>query len=177
MNGGEYLSNEWYNKYWLTLSATGGYLNKPRLFDTLHPGTKTHSDLDLCSPNESCGGPGKGEGGKPDAVGANCEPLGNVLIIQEPNDNVQIPDDNVDGGVITFRFENAHPVRVKSIGLHDIDYKSFLRVKSSKSGKIYSSDIPVPMLGDNSVQVRPAGNLQTCFLRLTQFSCFSHYRK
>lgn len=155
LNGGDYLSNEWYDKYGLTLSATGGYLNKPRLFDTLHPGTKSHGDPDLGSPNERCpsGGPGKGEGGEPDAVGANCEPLGNVLIIQEQNDRLDIPDDNVDGGVITFHFEK--PVRVKKIGLLDIDYESFLRVKTSKSGKVSSSDIPVPMLGDNSVQVRP----------------------
>jgi hypothetical protein len=41
-------------------------------------------------------------GGGPTKPGANCDPLGNVLIIQEPGSDC--PDDNVDGGMIVFDF-------------------------------------------------------------------------
>lgn len=152
--GGDYLSNEWYNAYGLMLSATGGLSNKPRLFDTSHPGTTKLGDPDLGTPNQRCsgGGPGVGEGGEPKEPGENCEPLGNVLIIQEDNDHPEVPDDNVDGGTMTFKFDD--PVRVTKIGLLDIDYKSYLTVKTSNSG---SFDIPIPMLGDNSVQTVDIG--------------------
>jgi hypothetical protein len=55
---------------------------------------------------------------------ANCEPLGNVLIIQEDNCCPEILDDNVDGGVITFFF--SEPQHIKSIGLLDVHYESCL---------------------------------------------------
>ena len=152
LKGGMYLEREWYNEYGLTLSASGGLSNKPRLFDSSHPGTKKFGDPDLGSPNKRCpgGGPGIGRGGVPDACGANCKPLGNVLIIQEDNYYPDIPDDNVNGGVITFHFDK--PLRVTEIGLLDIDEKSFIRVETLDSGKTTTSDITVPMLGDNSVQ-------------------------
>ena len=146
-----YLERE-YNEYGLTLSASGGISKKPRLFDTSHPGTDKFGDPDLGSPNKRCpgGGPGAGEGGEPDSHGANCKPLGNVLIIQEDNDRPDIPDDNVNGGVITFHFDKT--LKGTKMGLLDIDYKSFISVKTSDAGKTTSSDIPIPMLGDNSVQ-------------------------
>lgn len=117
LKGGDYyLSNEWYNTYGLSLSATGGLGNKPPLFNTSDIGTHKYGDPDLGSPNECCPnpGPGRGEGGEPGTPGANCEPLGNVLIIQEDNRRPEIPDDNVDGGVITFIF--SEPWHIKSIG-------------------------------------------------------------
>ena len=147
-NGGEYVDEEWLD-YGFTLTASGGLSNKPRLFDTSTPGTNKFGDPDLGSPNKRCSpsGPGKGEGGEPGSPGANCEPLGNVLIIQEENTRPDIPDDNVDGGIITFHFDK--PQRVAKIGLLDIDYKSFLTVTTLDSSPF---DIAIPMLGDNSVQ-------------------------
>jgi len=84
--GGKYVEKEW-AAYGLTLSATGGFLDFPRLFDTSDIGNPNFGDADLGSPNERCtpSGPGVGEGGEPGEPGENCVPQGNVLIIQEDN--------------------------------------------------------------------------------------------
>jgi hypothetical protein len=50
----------------------------------------------LCNPS----GLGNGSGGHQGAARKNCKPLGNVLIIQEANDDMSIPDDNQSGGTI-----------------------------------------------------------------------------
>lgn len=93
---GAYIGDNEYTKYGLTMTASGGLGTLPRLFDTANPGGQDgFGDKDLGAPNRHCtpSGPGKGEGGEPDEVGANCNPLGNVLIVQEPNDHPEIPDD------------------------------------------------------------------------------------
>ena len=82
LEAGMYLSDQYYDDYGLLLSATGGFGTEPRLFDSANPG----DDVDLGAPNENCvdgPGPGVGEGGEPGKPGVNCNPLGNVLIIQE----------------------------------------------------------------------------------------------
>ena len=81
------------------------------------------------TPNSHCpqGGPGEGVGGMPGAEGENCEFLGNVLIIQEPNDDVSIPDDNVDGGVIFFDFTTPAQY-IYDMRFIDIDYASSITV-------------------------------------------------
>jgi hypothetical protein len=81
------VENEW-NEFGFRLSANGGVGKKPHLFDTANPGTEQ-----LGSPNERCdgGGPGIGEGGEPATLGANCNPLGTVVIIQERNKRLDIP--------------------------------------------------------------------------------------
>lgn len=61
-------------------------------------------------------GPGRGIGGAPGQPGENCEPLRNVLIIQE--EDKEAPDDNLGGGRICFEFTT--PTDVKSVGLLDI---------------------------------------------------------
>jgi hypothetical protein len=92
---GEYVEYEW-AKFGLVLSASGGVGDRPRLFDTANPRCEngTGGDPDLGAPNRECdppGGPGKGAGGAPDGDGPNCDPLGNVLIVQEPG--ADCPDD------------------------------------------------------------------------------------
>ncbi len=79
---GLYVENEW-NEFGFRLSVNGGVGKKPRLFDTANSGMEQLGDPDRGSPNERCdgGGPGISEGGEPDTLGANCNPLGNVLII------------------------------------------------------------------------------------------------
>jgi hypothetical protein len=75
---------------------------KVRLFDSLNP---TGNDDDLGSPNMRCspsGRPGKGKGGELGMEGENCEPLGNVLIIQEGTKAK--PNDNSHGGITHFDF-------------------------------------------------------------------------
>ena len=87
---GAYIGQNEYAAFGLTISASGGLGTLPRLFDTANPGGKDgYGDPDLGAPNERCngGGPGWGEGGEPDGAGPNCNPLGNVLIVQEPNDH------------------------------------------------------------------------------------------
>ncbi|KAI2489481.1 hypothetical protein MHU86_25121 [Fragilaria crotonensis] len=54
---GAYVKNEWFNKYGLTVTATGGYSpnNMARVFDTSNPGTLENGDPDLgTSPNSAC---------------------------------------------------------------------------------------------------------------------------
>ena len=105
---GDYVKYEWYDEYGLIIDATsnyGGYTpdGMARIYDTELPNTE---DPDLASPNEKCPkpGPGVGNGGTPNKPGANCEPQGNVLIIQEENKHHK-PDDNAYGGTISFTFE------------------------------------------------------------------------
>ena len=80
------MSDEWI-ELGLVLNASGGVGTLPRLFDTFNPRGPNGSggDADLGSPNESCPvpGPGIGQGGALGEIGENCEPLGNVLIVQE----------------------------------------------------------------------------------------------
>ena len=61
-------------------------------------------DPDLGAPNEACpgGGPGVGAGGSPASDFPNCDPIGNVLMIQNENDSE--PDDSPDGGCIVIEF-------------------------------------------------------------------------
>jgi hypothetical protein len=76
------------------------------IFDTSNIlGSGPGFDPDLGSPNKECpgGGPGEGAGGQPGAAFPNCEPQGNVLIIQDPAVTDR-PNDNVSGGCIVFVF-------------------------------------------------------------------------
>jgi len=149
MPGGEvvepglYVSDEWVD-YGMLLTSTDG--KKVRLFDSLNP---TGNDDDLGSPNMRCspsGGPGKGEGGEPDMEGENCEPLGNVLIIQEGTKAE--PDDDSHGGVIHFDFTS---VKVLEIGLLDIedDEDGTITIVTVDGTE---KTIGVDGLGNNSVQ-------------------------
>ena len=106
-------------------------------------------------PNEKCtpSGPGEGEGGEPGRDGANCEFLGNVLIVQSSDKTITIPDDNVDGGSILFEFKT--PVLFESLGLLDIDYATSITILTeTDSGEMNElPPIAVELLGDNSFQV------------------------
>ena len=153
--GGTYVKDEWYAAYGMKLSASGGYGDAPRLFNTSDVGAVEFGDPDLGAPNERCtpSGPGVGEGGEHGMPGENCSPRGNVLIIQEENSNLSIPDDNVDGGMIVFDFEGGVDY-VYEIGLLDTDYAGSLEITSSKLGGTPTvTTIPIDILGDNSYQV------------------------
>lgn len=147
---GKYLTNE-YAAYGLTLSASGGEGSAPRVFDTGNPGNEMEGDSDLGTPNQDCGGPGTGEGGKRGKLGENCKFLGNVLIVQEPgNDKMDIPDDNMEGGDVTLKFQGQY---VKQIGLLDVDYEAKLLVEFNHSSGKALRTMHIPLLGDNSYQV------------------------
>ena len=121
---GEYVTDQLEEEFGITVRAeppgNSGFApdGAARIFDTANPGVIDDGDPDLGSPNENCpdGGPGVGSGGGPNAPFPNCEPLGNVLIIQE-SDKVT-PDDNARGGTITFDFVN--PVILEELTLMDI---------------------------------------------------------
>lgn len=145
-----------YELYGLTLSASGGFGTLPRAFDTANPGDEEFGDLDLGAPNEECSpsGPGEGSGGVPGAEGENCKELGNVLIIQEKNANVLIPDDNADGGMIVFDWDDTPAVVVDEMALLDIDYETKITILYvTPGGNMSQKVIDVPLLGDNSYQV------------------------
>ena len=148
---GQYVQDEWL-PYGMTLFAEGGVGSVPRIFDTASPGTSKEGDLDLGAPNKACpgGGPGHGEGGEPGQPGMNCSPKGNALIIQEPGTSV--PDDNVDGGIITLDYPFPNGTYVKNIGLLDVDYGANIVVvyETASGSKEYT--IAVPLLGDNAAQ-------------------------
>jgi hypothetical protein len=165
---GDYISDQFEPFYGLTFSATGpGALGEfPRLLDCANPSTEVDGtscgDRDLGAPNEKCpgGGPGEGKGGEPGPKGdnpyKNCQPQGNVLIIQEDNEDNEcagIPDDNQDGGEITLNFSPMAEV-VYTIGLMDIDYAtSIVVVYVDENGKTREKrPISIPLRGDNSLQ-------------------------
>jgi hypothetical protein len=156
--GGMYVENAW-DKYGLTLSAMGGLGTAPRLFDTSNPRGPDGKggDSDLGSPNNGCypPGPGVGGGGEPGMPGENCNYQGNVLIIQENNNNPNIPDDNEGGGTIAFNFSQSTQF-VAEIGLMDIDKlnSKIIIVYEGEVG-LAQKTIDIPVYGDNSVQTLP----------------------
>jgi len=141
LNRGEYVGDQLWHTYGIKISAkanSGGFTpgsdgrhdsngGKARVFDSAFPnglngecpGNK--GDPDLGSPNKHCpgGGPGVGSGGKPNSQFANCDPLGNLIIIQESDK--ACADDSKKGGVITFEFKD--PAEIDSVTLLDNDEK------------------------------------------------------
>ena len=146
---GDYVGDDWFEPYGLTVTAvpnSGGFApnGNARIFDSANPG----SDPDLGSPNSNCGGPGVGAGGRRGQRGQNCNPIGNVLIIQ--SEDKEEPDDNPTGGNITFAFDT--PVqKFLSLGLLDIENNdAFIEiVTDDASGPIV---IDVEGEGNNAVQ-------------------------
>ncbi len=108
----------------MKISVTGG-TGQAVIFDSA---TVTCGDDDLGSPNEDFGGPGVGIGGEATGGGPNQLALGNVLIIQEDSNQANCtPNDNGNGGTITFEFvqtvDKTTPVEVtvQLFELLDID--------------------------------------------------------
>jgi hypothetical protein len=122
---GQYVTDQLWDAYRVRIQATGGYSpdGAARIYDTSNP---DGADPDLGSPNEDCGGPGKGSGGGLNSPYSNCVALGNVLIIQSSNKDD--PDDSSGGGSITFEFDGIAFVEV--IAILDIDVSSNGRIIS-----------------------------------------------
>jgi len=104
------------------------------------------------SPNELCtpAGPGVGEGGQPDMPGANCSPLGNVLT-------------ETNGNMISIEFTNQVK-SVAEIGMLNVDDSSTTVTVSTASS---STTLPVPKLGQNSVQSVIVGTEAVSSLKVT----------
>lgn len=161
---GDYLSDQFKPFYGLTFTSSGrGALgDHPRIFDSANPykkvGGTVCGDKDLGAPNTECpgGGPGRGVGGEPGSDYENCDPQGNVLIIQEDNrDNVcgDIPDDNQEGGTMTLKFSPMLP-EFYDVTLLDVDYPvKIIVVYLDENGRQIEKDpINLPLTGNNSLQ-------------------------
>ena len=88
------------------------------------------NDPDLASPHESCGGLGEGAGGQNGSKYENCEPQGNLLIIQKTNTPSSVPDDKKNGGCMIFTF--AEPVQTVNMGILDADETITVTVSERK---------------------------------------------
>jgi hypothetical protein len=65
------------------------------------------------SPNQGCGGLGVGSGGAPTSRFANCDPLGNIIVVQSNATRDSHVKANTDSSQITFTFDepiNLHAV-------------------------------------------------------------------
>jgi hypothetical protein len=91
------------------------------VFDSSHP---TGGDVDLGTPNEDFGGPGKGNGGEQGKEGENAVALGKLLVIsgndEDANDDGRMddPEDESDGGLLTLHFSHAGRLSFKVV---DVD--------------------------------------------------------
>jgi len=149
LHHGDYIQDEWKEAYGMTIetSTTEGD-GKARIYDTIED---TGADPCLGSPNERCTppGPGVGEGGEPDIQdGANCEPQGNVFIIQDLGRKE--PDSTELGGTISFSFDPPLEELI-SIGFMNIgaDTAASLKIFHTKGDSL---NVPISGNGANSIQ-------------------------
>jgi hypothetical protein len=106
----------------------GSDVNAAVVFNSAAP---TGGDWDLGTPNETCGGPGRGAGGEVGSPYENCEPLYNVLIIDDTvadadgDGLVDDPDDvdetALDGVTIDLDFSAIGTVTMHELRVLDID--------------------------------------------------------
>ena len=94
----------------------------------------TAADLDLGTPNETCGGLGVGVGGEVGQVGENCMAHNNVLIMPTIGDGNGdgfidgAPNDDAGGGTVTFIF--SEPVTVDFIEVLDQESQENLTIET-----------------------------------------------
>ena len=123
------------------------------VFDGSNP---TGGDVDLGTANEDFGGPGIGVGGEAGQPGQNDVALGKLLIIAEDavdadgDGLVDDPDDEAGGGVITFDFDQ--PTDVLSVQIVDIEETTQGSVIAYDDLDQVIANVPMQVLGDNSVQ-------------------------
>ena len=145
-----------YTEFALSCVNGGSGPNSIVVFDSQNP---TGGDWDLGSPNEDFSGPGVGWGGSKHSSGANDRDWNNLLIIAEDvldsdgDGLVDDPDDEGDGGVFIFEFEQA--VAVLRVVLIDIDCDETAEVRLFNSVGIVAT-LPAQALGSNSVQALDA---------------------
>lgn len=122
------------------------------VFDSAEP---TGGDVDLGTPNEDFGGPGKGEGGESGEEGENADELGKVLIIaaddedEDGDGRVDDPADERDGGVLRVDFSHAGRLSFRVIDVDDDEEEPEVRL--FKEGQTVGQ-VELEALGDNSVQ-------------------------
>ncbi|MCO6459234.1 MAG: hypothetical protein J5I93_28325 [Pirellulaceae bacterium] len=154
---GTFITNQ-YAPLGLNISTSTRY--GAMIFDSANP---TGNDLDLGTPNETWAGPGLGAGGQFGRPGENLVPLENILIISEDGD-ASDPDDDYGGGSLIFRWDT--PVRVNNVQLVDIEDAGGRIQTFNAQGQLISSR-PMPVLGNNSVQIVPINDAFVSQLRVT----------
>jgi len=150
---GTILSDQWSN-LGISLSADNKDNNGPDeviIFDSSDPYS---GDLDLGTPNEDFGGPGKGSGGAAGQLGENNKALGNLIIIPENiTDNngdglVDEPNDESKGGKIYIEFDNA--VDIETMEFVDMDDGSLSSRVICEQDDGTEVEFTIPYLGENS---------------------------
>ncbi len=123
------------------------------IFNSSDPSTE---DLDLGTPNQDFGGPGKGNGGQAGKIGENNAALGQLFIIAENSKDqdkdglIDTPDDDGDGGLIVFDFTEM--VDLTSITAIDIEEKGgVIKLYNANQQKI--KEVDLKNYGDNSIQI------------------------
>ncbi|MEM8892184.1 MAG: hypothetical protein AAGD28_29665, partial [Bacteroidota bacterium] len=136
----------------------------PIIFDSANP---TGGDTDLGTPNQSFGGPGEGAEG---AI-SNDQAQNNVLIIAEntidsnSDGRIDEPDDNRDGGSISFDF--AAPVTVLSLKVVDQNPGESFTVDVYDADDRLIESIDSISAGSNSVQTLPVEVANVAVMELT----------
>ncbi|MFC1609335.1 hypothetical protein ACFL6C_00115 [Myxococcota bacterium] len=124
------------------------------IFDSSSP---TGGDYDLGTPHQDFGGPGVGHGGAAGRSGENADSLFNLVVVAEDIEDqdgdglADDPDDEAAGGEVRMTFDQ--PVDIATVKVIDIDMDepgSAVLVVTDAGGAVI--DIPIPVLGDNSVQ-------------------------
>ncbi len=158
--GGGTASGTAFDFFTVSGSNSGGGPQSIIIFDSANP---TGGDLDLGTPNETCGGPGQGSGGEAGQPGENCVARGNLLIVAEDIDDgdddglVDDPDDEAGGGVIRFDFDFV--VDLDEIVIIDIDAETLDFEMSGPDGYVGAgsgSDY-----GNNSCQIIDLSEFQS----------------
>jgi len=173
LSRGEYVRDQLWDTYGIKITAkansgtgftpdNGGDHNsnggKARVFDSAFPNGVNgecggnNGDPDLGSPNEDClgGGPGVGSGGHPTSEFKNCDPLGNLVIIQESDK--ACPDDSQKGGSITFEFKD--PAEIDNVTLLDNDDGDPTRIFTYSGASNSEEEFATGATGDNGVYTK-----------------------
>jgi len=129
-------------------------------FDSSEP---SGGDKDLGTPHEDFDGPGKGWGGREGSDYQNDTPLGMILIVAEDlvldeEGRVADPDDEANSsGVLAFDFADLGTVTFHDIQYMDIENGQNARAKFFAPGGALLSDVALPAVGNNGVNVLDLG--------------------
>jgi outer membrane biosynthesis protein TonB len=146
---GVIIDNEW-APFGIHITTNDPTKHPAMIFDSAKP---TGYDVDLGTPNQDFGGPGRGYGGGEGQPGENRWPLGNILILTEDGDQSD-PDDYYAGGTFIFTFDE--PAKLHTVQLVDIDTnETTVRISAYDQAGNKLGVFKAQPYGNNSVQVIP----------------------
>lgn len=148
--GRTFVADEWFPQLGIKISAKshdGPQNVHPMIFDSENIDESESSHLG--SPNNACGGPGEGDGGKIGAQGEICELLGNVLI---PSRKDGTSGDS-EFGILVFEFHED--TTVNSISLLNVDDDESQVTITQEDGT--STNIALSSVGQNGFQTIEVG--------------------